>query len=435
MLAIFFGTYDATAHPRVAVLRDGLREHGVTVLECNAPLGLSTADRVAMLRQPWRLPLLAARLARLWARLALRSRRLPRPDVVVVGYLGHFDVRLARALYPRQRHPGQPAPTIVLDHLIGASDTARDRGVDGGLRQRLLRALDTQALNAADLVLVDTEEHRALLGPTPSVPPVPNAPRDLETVRRPKGPRRLKIAGGRAAGRRAAVLVVPVGAPATWLDAGTTAALTARRTEHQRPYASPPDGRHDELPPPLQVVFFGLFTPLQGAPVIGRALAALTGQPIHATMVGSGQDLDETRRLAAANDRVTWLDWVEPGDLPALVASHDVCLGIFGTGPKAHRVVPNKIFQGAAAGCALVTSDTAPQRRVLGDAAILVPPGDPAALAAALTRLAADRDELDRLRAGALALARDQFTPARVTAGLTERLRPNTQRPVVQENA
>ena len=54
-------------------------------------------------------------------------------------------------------------------------------------------------------------------------------------------------------------------------------------------------------------------------------------------------------------------------------------------------MVPNKVFQGAAAGCAVVTSDTAPQRRVLGDAAVLVPPGDPAALAEALRSLAADR--------------------------------------------
>ena len=55
---------------------------------------------------------------------------------------------------------------------------------------------------------------------------------------------------------------------------------------------------------------------------------------------------------------------------PALVAGHDVCLGIFGTGVKAQLVVPNKVYQGAAAGCAVVTSDTAPQRRALGENAV-----------------------------------------------------------------
>jgi glycosyltransferase involved in cell wall biosynthesis len=171
-------------------------------------------------------------------------------------------------------------------------------------------------------------------------------------------------------------------------------------------------------------VFFGLFTPLQGAPVIGAALAALAGDehPIEVTMIGAGQDLDETRSLAAGNHRVHWLDWVDAADLPRMVAAHDVCLGIFGTGPKALRVVPNKVFQGAAAGCAVVTSDTPPQRRVLGDAALLVPAGDPAALAEALRFFAADRSRLAAATSAAAALADSSFTPAAVTAPLHERL-------------
>jgi glycosyltransferase involved in cell wall biosynthesis len=358
--AIFFGTYDAQAHPRVAVLRDGLRAHGLDVVECNAPLGLSTAERVALLRQPWRLPLLAARILRCWAVLAVRGRRLPRPDVVVVGYLGHFDVRLARWLWRRT--------PVVLDHLVGASDTARDRGVRRGLRQRLLRRLDDGALRAADVVVVDTDEHRAVLDPAVA----------------------------------ARAVVVPVGAPEEWFRAA-------------RPGPAPADR-------PVRAVFFGLYTPLQGTETIGRALAGLGDADLEVTMVGSGQDLQRCRELAGDNPGVTWLDWVEPGELPALVADHDICLGIFGTGPKALRVVPNKVFQGAAAGCALVTSDTPPQRRTLGAAARLVPPGDPVALAAALRALSTDRAEVDRLRAAAGELARTRFTPERATEPLVRRL-------------
>jgi glycosyltransferase involved in cell wall biosynthesis len=107
-----------------------------------------------------------------------------------------------------------------------------------------------------------------------------------------------------------------------------------------------------------------------------------------------------------------------------LVASHDVCLGIFGTGDKALRVVPNKVFQGAAAGCAIVTSDTAPQRRALAEAAILVPPGDPDALAAALLRLATGRAELIRLRQQAHQLAQQQFAPEQIVAPLAHQLVP-----------
>src|ERR1700753_3135705 len=142
MRALLFGTYDASMHPRIATIAEGLRAHDIEVAECNAPLGLSAADRVAILAHPWRVPALLGRLAHRWLTLARRAHRLPTPDVVVVGYLGHFDVHLARLLFRRV--------PIVLDHLIGASDTARDRRVGGRVRQLLLKAIDAGALRAAD---------------------------------------------------------------------------------------------------------------------------------------------------------------------------------------------------------------------------------------------------------------------------------------------
>ena len=141
-------------------------------------------------------------------------------------------------------------------------------------------------------------------------------------------------------------------------------------------------------------------------------------------MIGGGQDEAAARTAAGANTAVRWIPWVPAADLPALVAGHDVCLGIFGTGDKALRVVPNKVFQGAAAGCAIVTSDTAPQRRALGRAAVLVPPGDAEELAAALLRLARDRAELARLRRDARRLAAAEFAPERIVAPLLQRLVP-----------
>ena len=357
MRALIFGTYDTTMHPRVGTIAEGLRASGFDVDECNAPLGLSTADRVKLLSQPWRLPALAGRLGARWATLARRAHKTPKPDVVVVGYLGHFDVHLARLLFRKT--------PIVLDQMVSASGTGKDRGLDGGPRKVLLRAIDAAALSAADVVVVDTQEH-------------------LDTL-----PDRFK--------ERA--VVVPVGAPAAWF-----ADASADKTG------------------PLRVVFYGLYTPLQGAPVIGEALGLLADQDIEVTMIGTGQDYAVTRAAAAANPNIHWLDWVASTDLPELVAGHDVCLGIFGTGDKALRVVPNKVFQGAAAGCAIVTSDTPPQRRVLADAAVLVPPGDPEALAGALRRLAGDRGEVTRLRQQSRQLAQQQFAPGQVVAPLVRRL-------------
>lgn len=357
MQVLAFGTYDADIHPRVAVLIEGLRDRGYDVTEVNEPLELSTAQRVATLRQPWRLPVLVGRLARSWRRLVRGAREHPRPDAVLVGFLGHFDVLLARVAF-------RSVP-IVLDLLVSAEETALDRGVTNGALLRALRWLDRVAIRAADLVVVDTDEHRALVGP----------------------------------GRQADTVVVPVGAPHLWfVDPSPTTT------------------------PPLRVVFFGLFTPLQGAPVVGAALRLVADQPIEITMIGRGQDYDQTVAAAGPGARVTWVDWVPPDELPSAVATHDVCLGIFGTGPKALSVVPNKVFQGMAAGLAIVTSDTSPQRRLLGEAAIFVPPGDAEALATALRALADDPERLTQLRQAAADCARATMTPAVAAEALDQRL-------------
>ena len=207
--------------------------------------------------------------------------------------------------------------------------------------------------------------------------------------------------------KRGGSLVLPVGASEEWFRAGAARPVLAPRGGHG----------------PLRVIFFGLFTPLQGSPVIGHAIADLArpGTPVQVTLVGTGQD-EGAARSALGDAAVTWLPWVEPGDLPDLVARHDVCLGIFGTSDKAARVIPNKVYQGMAAGCAVVTSDTPAQRAVLEDAVAYVAPGDPGALAHVLRSLADDRLALRSLAARGVTLARERFSPAAIGALLADAL-------------
>jgi glycosyltransferase involved in cell wall biosynthesis len=363
MKVTFFGTYDLSTTQRVEGLIDGLRAHHIPVHECNAPLKLNTAMRVKIASQPWRLPILLLHLARCWAKLMWLARRVPPSDAVVIGYLGHFDIHLARLLFRRR--------PLVLDYMVSGSDTANDRRVGGGgLKQRVLKWIDNAALKKADIVVLDTEEHRQRL------------------------PEQYRHKG----------VVVNVGVPANWSAVKPTA-LTKQAEE------------------PLSVIFHGAFTPLQGTPVIGKAIARLK-TPMRITMVGTGQDYAETKRLATKSKAadITWIDWIKSPDLPQAVANHDVCLGIFGKGPKTYRVVPNKMYQGAAAGCALITADTPPQRRVLEDAALFVSQGDPKALAAALERLANHPEELTKLKKASRRVA-NGFTPDKIVEPLIAKLR------------
>ncbi|MDQ1716360.1 MAG: hypothetical protein QOE89_313 [Pseudonocardiales bacterium] len=370
MQIVGFGTYDRSKHPRAGILLDGLRQLDEQVQELNAPLGFSTAERVAMLGKPWLGYRFVLRLLRRWLTLTLMRIRLLgryRPDAVLVGYLGHFDVCLARLLFPRT--------LIALDMMIFAADTATDRGVKVGIKLRLLATLDRLAIRCADVVVLDTEQQLELM---PS-------------------------------GQRGKAVVASVGSPDEWFHS---------------PGPAPSDGR-------LRVVFYGLFTPLQGAPVIGAAIFQLAPETsISITMVGTGQDLAATRALAgplgigddphAGNTEVHWRNWAEPAELQAIVAESQVCLGIFGTGAKGLRVTPNKVYQGAAAGCAILTSDTSPQRKALGKSARYVAPGDASALAEALRSLAADPDEVSRLQAAAYARAEQEFRPRDVARPLQQ---------------
>ncbi|WP_282825235.1 glycosyltransferase [Gulosibacter sediminis] len=361
-----FGTYDKRLHPRIGTILEGLGQQGFEVRELNRPLGMSTADKVSVLKHPWRVFGFAVRILSKWGGLvrgASHYRGRNRPDFVVVGYMGHLDVLLARVLFRQS--------IVVLDHLIFAAGTAKDRGTSAGVKTALLGLLDNVALRSADVIAVDTEEHRQL---------VPSA-------------------------LRSRAVVVPVGAPAAWFE--------ARRA----------DRSVDGAMTPLRIIFFGLFTPLQGTKLVAQAIhLAFQGQAdLHVTLVGDGQDADEVRRILVG-DPVEWIPWVEPEELPSLVASFDVCLGIFGDTPKAKAVVPNKVYQGAAAGCAVITSSTTPQSRVLGDVAVLVSTEGPDELVQAILRFEEDLTYLETMRERAARLADERFTAQQIVSDLVTHL-------------
>ena len=266
-----------------------------------------------------------------FARLALAEARLfarrgSAADAVIVGYPGHLDL-------PAARRAARGGP-VVFNPLVSLADTlVGDRGRFGArsLPARLLRAVDRRALRAADLVVADTETHADFLA-------------DLAGLTRDR------------------VAVCLVGAEERVFRAGW----------------SPPDQ--------FTALFIGKLIPLHGLATI--LAAARLAPELRFRIIGSGQ---LGHLLAGRPDNVIWIPWVEYEELAAEFHTASCALGIFGTSDKAQRVIPNKAYQALACGAPLVTADTPAARELLadGETAVLVPPGDAEALAAALRMLAA----------------------------------------------
>jgi glycosyltransferase involved in cell wall biosynthesis/SAM-dependent methyltransferase len=331
-----FGTYDRIAHPRIAILEAALHAAGAEVVEAHAPTWQGgTEEKLRAAVNPLR-PVALLRLAGAWVRLARRFRQVGPQDIVLVGYFGHLDVHLARLLAGRRR--------VVLDMFLSVYDTVvldRASVAPGSLRARLCRLVDRAAVRASRLALLDTDAQ-------------------VEFCTRVLGIPAAKLAG------------VPVGAE------------PARFPAHP-----PPEGG------PLRVLFYGSFIPLHGTGTLAAAIQLLDGAPIELTVVGRGQERAAFDRQLAGAANVTVLNWVDYDRLGELVADHHVVVGVVGTTDKASRVVPNKVYQAACAGRAIVTADTPAIREAFTDGEVaLVPPGDPEALAAMLRALAADRDRV-----------------------------------------
>jgi glycosyltransferase involved in cell wall biosynthesis/2-polyprenyl-3-methyl-5-hydroxy-6-metoxy-1,4-benzoquinol methylase len=255
-----------------------------------------------------------------------------RPHVVLVPHPSQIDAVVVGSLCKVFRLP------LVIDYFVSLHETVViDRGLVGERSPiaAILRRCDAWAARLADAVITDTPDDADAFSATTDTP-------------------------------RAKWHVVWVGAdPAIFTE------------------------RPDVAVEPRSVLFYGTYIPLQGIEHIVRA-SLLMPRDWRVRLVGNGQLRPDIERLVGETGaRVELVDQVPESQLPALIASSTVCLGVFGAGDKTRRVIPNKVFQCMAVGRPVVTGDT-PAVATLGASVERVPLADPAAIASAVQKLMDD---------------------------------------------
>ena len=287
-------------------------------------------------------------------------------DLVWVPAFRQRDIDAAAAWARRHRVP------LLFDPLISAYDkqVGERRKFDAdSWRGRRLLSWERERFAHADVVLADTDAHAGYF-------------RDV-----------LGVATER-------IHVVPVGADEALFSA--------------RPWP-PREG-------PLHVLFYGSFLALQGPEIIVAAARATPPELAHWHLLGSGPQLVACRALARDLPAVSFEPWLPYEHLAERIGRAELLLGIFGTGEKAQRVIPNKVYQALACARPVITASSPayPEelRRDQHGGLLWVPPGDADALAALVVRSSAERDGLRELGERALATYRHHFDRTAVARAL-----------------
>ncbi len=338
---VFAGTFDRE-FTRNKRLREFLERAGHDVDLCQVDVWGS--DRYEIPNQGKAKML--ARVALAYPRLVWRFLRMRKPDAVLVGYPGWFDMLVIGPLARLRRIP------VLFDPFISLSDTVvSDRKLASrtSMIGRATVLVDKWSMRLATRVFADTPQHADFYASLARIP------REHVDV--------------------------------TWLGAQDDVFIP-----------------ESVVPVPGLVLFYGTYIALQGVDTILRAAKLLESDGVVVRVIGSGQEQANVDKVMAdlrpAN--VELVGRVPLSELPGEIARATVCLGIFGTSEKAQRVVPNKVLECVAMGRPVISADSPAMREAFGaDEIMLVPAGNPEALADAVRKLLADTETREKFAAAA----------------------------------
>ena len=340
---VYWGTYDSY-RPRTQILIKGLRRHQLEVIECHTNIWSNWPDKSQIGFGDKLRVLLRALVS--YPILILRYCSTPGHDLVLLGYLGHFDLLV---IYPFAKIRRRK---IVWDAVISLYDTIVFDRKSINARSfvaYLLYRVEWLCCNLADVILTPSKARASLFL------------------------KYFSVSSDK-------FLSVPIGAdPDVFVRAQPVKSDSSKTT--------------------VRVLFYGQFVPLHGVVTIVEAARILERDDVEWTLIGGGQDESKIKTMLELKPlpKVKWIPWTPYEHLPNWIHESDICLGIFGDSLKAKSSLPNKLFQVLAMGAPLITSDSSAIRELLSTdmkGVYLVPPNNPQAIVAAIQKFRTDREEL-----------------------------------------
>ena len=341
---LFWGTYDL-GKPRLRILMRGLKENQAQIAECHYDVWSAVEDKSQIKGIKAKLFYLVKLLIN-YPFLIAKFLVAKKPDVIFIGYLGHFDILI---IYPFAKLKGVP---IVWDTFLSLYNTVvEDRKLINPKHPlaHLLFFFEKLSCRAANLIFLDTQAHADYFINTFEI-------------------------------ERKKVHAVFVGA------------------EPEKFY--PIDnikGDKGNQSSIIKVLFYGQFIPLHGIETIIQAAKLTNNDNIKWIIIGKGQEEIKIKKMLDDEPvrNLVWIPWVNYNDLISWINKANICLGIFGDTGKASRVIPNKVFQMIMAGKPIITRDSPAITELLNDSmpgVRLIPPSDPVALVTAIGELSRSCD-------------------------------------------
>ncbi len=173
---------------------------------------------------------------------------------------------------------------------------------------------------------------------------------------------------------------------------------------------------------PFTVGYIGRMTPEKGGDLLLRALAA-TPSRVQLRMIGGGPAASAWRALAASLGvarRVEWRDALPARDIPAAMRGLDALVLPSRRRSGWMEQFGRVLIEAMASGVPVIGADSGEIPHVIGDAGIVTPEEDAAALGRAMTDLTADPARWHALAQAGRARALAYFTQASIAQRLAE---------------